>query len=216
MSPEEARYIIAHEVGLHLRKYGVPPTEIEKVLSLRPAGARLVQGKPMRVRARMESNGQSVGAVEVDREEERPMTPAAIFDSRTFHQAVGKSSKRLFVNRHYSDAIRSGFQAVNNRARQLSGSTAEDGQALMGDIFKENSPELQMTDLSTVPEKDEQAGLKLVAMGSMRGLRNPRSHSDEEWWTDREIPFVLDCLALASLLHRCLDHCQNHMKASKG
>ncbi len=116
------------------------------------------------------------------------------------------------MNGHRSDAIRAAFQAVNNRARKTGGISGDvdDGQALVGEAFKDKNPVLQMTDRSTVPEKDEHAGLRFLAMGGMRGLRNPRSHADDEWWTDDDVDFVLECLAIASLLHRCLDHCQEY------
>jgi uncharacterized protein (TIGR02391 family) len=82
----------------------------------------------------------------------------------------------------------------------------------MADTFKDAEPLLRMTSLTSVPEIDEQAGLKFLAMGGMRGLRNPRSHSDEEWWTDGSLEYVLDALSVASFLHRCLDHCQEYQK----
>lgn len=141
----------------------------------------------------------------------RPPTPSALFDSRRFHPQVVKSSKKRFVNGQRSDAIRASFQAVNNRVRKMTGITGvADGQGLVGKAFEDDNPSLQMSDLKSDSERDEHAGLRFLAMGGMRGLRNPRSHAHDEWWTDGDVDFVLDALALASLLHRCLDQCDAH------
>lgn len=209
MTPDEARYIIAHERGIDLRKSGVAQAEIEKVQALRASGATLTIS-PVAIRRVRESAPAARAA------STRPRQPTLgmLFDSRSFHPAVATSSRKLFVNGHPSDAIRKAFVAVNNRVRKMGAISddVDDGQALMGEAFKEKQPALQMTDRKTTPEKDEHAGLRFLAMGGMRGMRNPRSHDDQDWWTDSDVEFVLEALALASLQHRCLDHCQDYKK----
>jgi len=212
MTPDQARYIIAHERGIDLRKFGIPATEIDKVQALRASGATLSSRAP--VSRAVRERAPAARAVPA---RPRPPTPSALFDSRAFHPAVVTSSKTRFVNGHPSDAIRNAFVALNNRVRKMSAITddVDDGQALMGEAFKQQNPVLRMTDLGTVPEKDEHAGLRFLAMGGMRGMRNPRSHDDQDWWTDSDVGFVLEALALASLQHRCLDHCQDYRKRTE-
>lgn len=213
MTPDEARYIIAHEHGIDLRKYPIAPEELDRVQTLRASGATVTPAFHGGATTRTAKEA-GVAESRAEPEEPRPPTPSALFDSRGFHPAVVRSSKKRFVSGHRSDAIRAAFQAVNNRVRKMGGISGDvdDGQALMGEAFKDKTAILQMTDRTTGPEKDEHAGLRFLAMGGMRGLRNPRSHADEEWWTDGDVDFVLECLALASLLHRCLDHCQERSK----
>lgn len=210
MTPDQARYIIAHERGIDLRKYGLSAAEIDKVQALRASGATTVRSfepvsRPTAARVR---------AARTPPPGPRPPTLTELFDSRAFHTAVVRSSKKRFVNGHPSDAIRNTFVALNNRVRKMSAipDDVDDGQKLMGEAFKHQNPVLRMTDLGTMPERDEHTGLRFLAMGGMSGLRNPRSHDDQDWWTDSDLEFVLEALALASLLHRCLDHCQDYRK----
>lgn len=213
MTPEEARYIIAHEHGIDLRKYGLSPEDIDRVRALRASGARLDAGSSRGRAVRPAVAERCVAQARTDATDRRPLTPSSLFDSRALHSRVVASSKKRFVNGHRSDSIRAAFQAVNNRVRKMSGITdVDDGQALVAKAFEDKNPTLRMTDLNTVADKDEHAGLRFLAMGGMRGLRNPRSHADEEWWTDGDVDFVLEALALASLLHRCLDLCEAYGK----
>jgi uncharacterized protein (TIGR02391 family) len=213
MTPEEARYIIAHEHGIDLRKYGLSPEDIDRVRALRASGARLDLASSRGRAIRPAAAERGVTEARIDATDPRPLTPSALFDSRGFHPRIVKSSKSRFVNGQRSDSIRAAFQAVNNRIRKMSGITdVDDGQALAARAFEDKNPTLRMTDLNTVPDKDEHAGVRFLAMGGMRGLRNPRSHADEEWWTDGDVDFVLEALALASLLHRCLDLCEAYSK----
>lgn len=210
MTADEARLVIAHEFGVDLNKYPVSPEQLDKVRTLRSSGASLASvqqraGGPEQP-ASTERGDSSTTAQAYN---PRPMTPAALFHSRGFHPAVAASSKRRFVNGHRSDAIRATFQAVNNRVKKLSGLHGRDGQALMGQAFTDDDPPLQMTNLATQSERDEHAGARLLMMGAMTGLRNPRAHEDG-WEPDNDEHYVLECLAFASLLHRFLDRCEEY------
>ena len=211
MTPDEARYIVAHEHGINLRKHGVSASELDRVRMLRAAGAASAVAE--RNAPVAPPRKETAAPAKVETRDARPVTPSALFDSRDFHPHVVKSSKKRFVSGHRSDALRAAFVSVNNRVRRMSGILdADDGQALVSRAFGDKMPVLRMTGLSTLPERDEQIGLQFLAMGGMRGIRNPRSHADEQWWTDEDPRFVLEALALASLLHRCLDHCEARNK----
>ena len=216
MTADEARHIIAHERGIDLEKYDVPAQQIERVRTLRASGATLSHTSAPRTHSSAAVRPTRSGPSS-EPSITSPPTPRTLFNSRSFHPAVVRSSRNRFVNGQRSDAIRAAFVAVNNRTRRMGNirNEVDDGQALAGVAFSENSPILQMTDLATVPKIDEQVGLRFLAMAGIRGMRNPRSHADEEWWTDEDVGFVLECLAFASLLHRCLDHCQAYRQRSE-
>lgn len=210
MTPDEARLVIAHDLGIDLKKYGVSAEQRDRVRTLRAAGASLAsvqqRAEPpqRRVRAKQE-------VVQPTPRQSGRMTPAALFTSRSFHTAVGRSSHKLFVGGHNKQAVHAAVQAVNNRVKRLSGLDEEDGQTLMGKAFARKNPALQMSSLATQSERDEHEGTRLIMMGAVTGLRNPRAHEDH-WEPDEDIHSVLDCLAFASLLHRFLDRCEAYRR----
>ena len=207
MSGDEARWVIAHDSGLDLRRYGLGQVQLDRVRQLR-AG---IQAPQPRVEGRGGARRTAIG---------RPAaapgtaaTPAAMFNSREFHPAVARSSRRLFVDGHRTEAIHRAFQRVNNRVRRLAGISDKDGQALMGEAFKDSDPALQINGRAGTSERDEHAGVRLLMMGAMTGLRNPRAHEDR-WEPDNDVESVLDSLSLASLLHRFLDRCEAYRQAN--
>ena len=129
-----------------------------------------------------------------------------MFDARSMHPSVIRASRKLFVGRHYSEAIYKALLRVNNRVKKLTG-VADDGQGLMIQCFGGKTPKLRMTGLATKSEIDEQSGTCFLMMGAMTGLRNPRVHEDH-WEPDNDMDSVLDTLSFASLLHRILDRCE--------
>lgn len=200
MSRDEARWIIAHELGIDLGKFGVGREDVERVQRLRSSMQR---GRPVALAAPVATGptpSRSTRSVSVG------PTPASVFNSRGLHMNVEKSSRGLFVGGHATDAVRRAFQGVNNRVRKLA-STTRDGHDLMAYAFKPESPVMRMTDMSSQSEIDEQRGLMYLMMGAMAAIRNPSTH-DDAWALDGEQEAVLDALAFASLLHRYLDRCE--------
>ena len=133
MSGDEARWIIAHDAGIDLRKYGLSQAQLDRVRELRP---RVEVTEPQLGRDRRHGAAKSVRVTTAARE--LAPTPSAIFNVRGYHQAVVRSSRRLFVGGHPTEAIHRAFQSVNNRVKRLSG-IADDGQALMGKAFSEKT-----------------------------------------------------------------------------
>lgn len=208
MSTDEGRYVIGHEVGVNLSKFGVTAADVERVRTLRADGAATRYGPS--------TLNQPLAAARAA----RPETPRASlktplretresrFDGRNFHTTVVARSRAAFVKRLPQDAVLKAFKSVNNRVKQLTNSS-KDRQAMMGWAFSEQHPQLQMTDLSTESEANEQIGLRFMMQGAMAGMRNPRAHEDH-WAPDADEAAVLDALAFASLLHRMLDRCEQH------
>jgi uncharacterized protein (TIGR02391 family) len=207
MSGDEARWIIAHEAGIDLRKHGLSQAQLDRVRELRP---RVEVTEPQLGRDRRHGAAKSVRVPTAARE--LAPTPSAIFNARGYHPAIDRSSRRLFVGGYHTEAIHRAFQSVNNRVKRLSG-IAEDGQKLMSKTFSEESPALQMTGLSNESEVDEHNGTRFMMMGAMAGLRNPRAHEEGRWQADNDPQSVLEALSFASLLHRFLDRCEAYAVA---
>src|SRR5208283_4082966 len=137
--------------------------------------------------------------------EPAPNTPASssqhpeidLFKKIGLHPKIREVSERLFVDGHYAQAIFEAFKRVNNAVKEKSGLAHKDGQPLMASAFSGDPPPLALTAIQTQSEKDEQDGFKLLFMGAMSGIRNPKAH-DHVIQSD---PYkTLHYLAFASLL----------------
>lgn len=135
--------------------------------------------------------GQSPGA---------PSRDVHPFDERNIHPEIATVSKKLFDDGHYSQATFEAFKFLDNKVKTLSG-VQESGFSLMMNVFNEKGPKIQLTDLVTVSEKDEQIGYRYIFAGTMAGIRNPRGHEN----LVDPIDLCLDHLSLASVLMRRLD-----------
>lgn len=115
------------------------------------------------------------------------------------HSEVSSAAGALYEDGHYSRAIHAAIQAVEARVQQLTGS-GDIGQKLMGDAFKEGA--LDVTTSVGANRDSERDGFKLLFMGAIGGLRNPRAHGVD---TPVDAEEALETLAFASLLMRRLD-----------
>jgi len=118
------------------------------------------------------------------------------------HPTIRRVAQQLFVDGHYASAILEAFKAVNSRVKTYVPDSRLDGKALMGQVFRLESPAVRLTPLRSVSERDEQEGFMHLFMGAMQGIRNPKAH-DEVVQTDPIRTF--EYLCLASLLLRRLD-----------
>lgn len=114
------------------------------------------------------------------------------------HASVSAIAGALYEDGHYSRAIGAAFQAVEARVQTLTGS-GEVGQKLMGSAL---GGTLDVTTSVGANRDSERDGFKLLFMGAMAGLRNPRAHGMEVPVDSAE---ALEALAFASLLMRRLD-----------
>ena len=122
------------------------------------------------------------------------------FDERNIHPSIGMVSQELFDNGHYSQATFEAFKFLDNTVKAISG-VNESGQKLMMAAFADTNPKIQLNDLASTSDKDEQSGFRFIFAGSMSAIRNPRGH---ELKTD-PIDLCLDHLTFASVLLRRLE-----------
>ena len=148
--------------------------------------------------ARFEKIARTIKSVGVSpKGETREVHP---FDERNVHPDIAVVSLRLFDDGHYSQATFEAFKLLDNKVKEVSG-IDESGFKLMMAAFDEKKPKIQLTNLATTSDIDEQGGFRFIFAGSMSGIRNPRGH---EIRTD-PIDMCLDHLSVASVLLRALE-----------
>ena len=121
-----------------------------------------------------------------------------VFDSRHLHQSIVKESRVRFSNCDFWAAILSAGIFVETRVRSVSGLTDLYGRNLMAQAFDANDPKIKLSDTS-----DEQEGFKLVFMGMIHGIRDPKAHDSH--FTQRDPVKTLEYLGFLSLLLRRID-----------
>ena len=123
-------------------------------------------------------------------------TEMILYRSLHLHPIIKGASESRFKSGHYADAIFSAYKALCNYVKERSGEDI-DGQQLMAKVFDEEKPLLKLNPLRSRSDKDEQRGFKLLFMGAMTGIRNPKAHEN----VFQEDPYrTLEYLAFASLL----------------
>ncbi len=132
-----------------------------------------------------------------------------LFDALGFHPDIVDVSGHLFADGHYAPAIFQAFRQVEIAVRSASGLEDKSGTSLMGEAFKVPEPRIQLNALAGRSDHDEQEGFKLIFMGSMLGIRNPKSH---ERIVQNDAYKTLEYLGLASLLLKRIDGalCRKH------
>jgi uncharacterized protein (TIGR02391 family) len=133
------------------------------------------------------------------------------FDERNIHSRIESVSKKLFDDGHYAQAT---FEAYKLLDREVAyhAKASETGEKLMMKVFNEESPLIQLTDLTTASKKDEQRGFKFIFSGSVVAIRNPRGHEYGMKDTPTE---CLDHLSLASMLLRRLERSSVGIKGAQ-
>ena len=138
--------------------------------------------------------------------------PNEVFDLLDIHPIIKDASEKLFKDGHYPQAIFEAYKALINYVKEKSGETILDGKKLMGKVFsfkreKETleitkKPVLQLNELRSREDLDEQEGFMHLFMGSVLGIRNPKAHGIIK----QKDPFkTLEYLSLASLLAKRID-----------
>ncbi|PKL36351.1 TIGR02391 family protein [Candidatus Peregrinibacteria bacterium HGW-Peregrinibacteria-1] len=118
------------------------------------------------------------------------------FDLYRLAPEIRKVSKKLFDDKHYSQAVLETLKYLNNFIKNKSG-VQDDGKSLMLKVFNENNPSLKLNQLSTTSEKNEQEGFKFLFAGAMVGIRNPKAHENI---IDNDPVKAMEMLALVNLL----------------
>jgi len=123
------------------------------------------------------------------------------FDERNIHPDITAVSLNLFDDGHYSQATFEAFKLLDHKVQAASG-IQDSGYKLMMAAFNEANPKIQLNNLSTTSERDEQMGFRNIFAGSMSAIRNPRGHDIRA----DPIDLCLDHLSFASVLLRRFDN----------
>lgn len=117
------------------------------------------------------------------------------------HPDILAVARRLFDDGHYPQAILEAFKAVEVRVRKISALDVS-GRDLMARAFTGEPPLIRVGLEPGQSGRDEQEGFKLVFMGAIQGIRNPKAHG----LVRQESPHrAFEYLAFASLLMHRLD-----------
>lgn len=123
------------------------------------------------------------------------------FVERNIHEIFPANVRRLFDDAHYAQATFEAAKFLDKAVAKFSG-CKKSGAALMQEAFKETSPAIQLTPLSSSSEIDEQKGFQWIFTGSVWAIRNPRGH---EFDVQDDVDKCLDHLAFMSMLLRRLE-----------
>jgi hypothetical protein len=85
--------------------------------------------------------------------------------ARTLHSAIVGAAERLYLDRHYPQAVFEAGKALIDLVKAKSG-IALDGAPLMQSVFSVNNPILAFNDLSDQSDRDEQQGLMHLYTGA--------------------------------------------------
>lgn len=117
-----------------------------------------------------------------------------------------QESVRLVKKSELTSAVREAVTSFEDTIRKLSGLSELGGADLMAQAFNfeydvktsnwKRKPLIKINKLSTKTERNEQDGVKLLAMGLMRGIRNIYQHTTG----DGSLYYCLNIIALVDLL----------------
>ncbi len=123
------------------------------------------------------------------------------FEQYAIHDSLPEKVKNLFDDGHYSESAFEAFKFVVHTVRELSGDS-RDGKSLMLNALGTKNTLINLNNLSSQSEIDEQEGYSFIFAGSVIAIRNPRAH---EHSVNDNPDKCLDHLILASILLRRLE-----------
>jgi uncharacterized protein (TIGR02391 family) len=118
------------------------------------------------------------------------------------HPKVVEVSEHLLVDGHFSQAIFEAFKALEEYIRNKTGIHNKYGTNLMAQVFNENNAILTLKPSHSLTAKEEQEGFKLIFMGAMLAIKDPKSHTNINLQSRER---ALLYLSLASLLFEKVD-----------
>ena len=98
---------------------------------------------------------------------------------QTIHPSIVESSKKLFSDLYYAEAVEAAFLEISVRVKRIvKEKICEDldGTAAMQRAFSVNNPIISVADITTRTGKDIQQGVMEMFCGSIRFIRNPQAH----------------------------------------
>ena len=129
------------------------------------------------------------------------------------HAAVRQAAGKWLDSENLEVAVFEAMKAVTNRVKSMTGIDDQDGYRLMGKVFSEQAPMLELADCSNTTGKSIQAGYRALFQGAVQAIRNPAAHEPLKPLSTEE---AMELLALASLLNRALDTATPKDGAGKG
>lgn len=105
---------------------------------------------------------------------------SSIWDN--IHTQIMSVAKDRFDNEHYADAVEAAFKEVNTRVKSIyksRTSVEKDGARLMQAAFSVQNPIIKLGDISTETGTNIQQGYMEMFAGAIRGIRNPKAHSNQ-------------------------------------
>ncbi len=123
------------------------------------------------------------------------------FQERNVHQNIPSKVRKLFDDAHYAQATFEAAKFLDKSVSKFS-NIKKSGASLMQEAFKDASPAIPLTPLTTTSETDEQKGYQWIFTGSVWAIRNPRGH---EFDVQDDMDKCLDHLSFISMLMRRLE-----------
>lgn len=133
---------------------------------------------------------------------------------RSLHPLIENASLGLLHSGHDGDAVRAAFAEVESRTASMTGFDMLDsdvtayGVNAMSRAFNSENGSLRFNDGETLSDKAEQEGYRLIFMGAMQGIRNPKGHANLPVPRERTYAY----LGFASLLMYRLDDAEANIR----
>ncbi|MDD5437643.1 MAG: TIGR02391 family protein [Patescibacteria group bacterium] len=121
-------------------------------------------------------------------------------ESLGLHPSLLPQCREMFLDGHINESVRKALEKFEAIVQGVAGLPDKIGKDLMGMAFSDTAPRVQLGNLVTTKEKDEQEGYKFLAMGMMCWWRNELSHRDIPQLPHHEALGRL--LAVSNMLHR--------------
>ncbi len=112
------------------------------------------------------------------------------------------ASKKLFDDKHYSQAIFEAIKTLEKESKDKSGIKDRIGVDLVNHVFNKENPIIKIVDGKEQENVDEREGFRFLYMGAFLGIKNPKSHSIQHL---DEPDKALEYLSFISLLMKRLD-----------
>lgn len=125
----------------------------------------------------------------------------------SIHPRILDSTKKLFLDGHYSNATETAFKEIIVRLKKIyaqikPSEKVPDGDSVITHVFSPNNPLLKICDTSTQNGENTQRGTMFLFQGANAAFRNPQAHSNDEYVSKEE---ALQLLMFASLLMYKID-----------
>ena len=134
--------------------------------------------------------------------EEEPILENKIPKVLKLHTKIVSASEKLFHDRHYSQAIFEAVKVLEKEIKSKSGIKNKSGVPLVNKVFNEDHPIIKIVEGDEQEDVDEREGFRFLYMGTIRGIKNPKSHSIQNLSDPTK---ALEYLSFISLLMKRLD-----------